>query len=410
MSDPIRILRVIGRLNVGGPALHVAYLAAGLAERGYETTLVAGSVARGEDSMAFVAESMGVPVIRLGAMHRDISPVRDAVAVARLARLIRKTRPHILHTHMAKAGAVGRLAALAAGPARPPVVLHTFHGHVLRHYFDPVRTGAFRVLERLLARSTTALVAVSPQVRDELVELGVAPRKRFAVVRLGIELAERVATEDGRRAESRRLLGIAPDRFVVGWIGRMTEVKRTDHALLAFRSLRDSGVDACLCLVGDGPDRPAIERRAHELGIMRDTLFLGFQQDVAPFYAAFDALLLPSISEGTPVSAIEALAAGRPVVATRVGGVPDVVRDGEDGLLAEPGAIGELSSALARLAQDPGLRERMGAAGRERVMRRYGVERLVEETDLLYLSLLEASPSSSRTSRRAATDGLKSRS
>jgi glycosyltransferase involved in cell wall biosynthesis len=409
VSEPIRILRVIGRLNVGGPALHVAYLSAGLAKRGYETTLVAGSVARGEDSMTFVAESLGVPVVRLGEMRRDISPLRDSVALARLVRLIRETRPHILHTHMAKAGAVGRLAALASGSARPPVVLHTFHGHVLRHYFDPARTTAFRMLERWLARSTTALVAVSPQVRDELVELGVAPQKRFAVVRLGIDLAERIGADD-LRVEQRRLLGIAPDRFVVGWIGRMTEVKRTDRVLLAFRQLRDTGVAACLCLVGDGPDRPAIERRAHELGIMRDTLFLGFQQDVAPFYAVFDALLLPSVSEGTPVSAIEALAAGRPVVATRVGGVPDVVRDGQDGLLVEPEAIDDLSDGLARLARDPALRERLGSAGRERVVRRYGVERLVDEMDLLYRSLLEASPSSSLTSRPAATGGLNVRS
>jgi glycosyltransferase involved in cell wall biosynthesis len=409
VNDPIRILRVIGRLNVGGPALHVAYLSAGLAERGYETTLVAGSVARGEDSMAFVAEGLGVPVVRLGEIRRDISPLRDARAVAHLARLMRETRPHILHTHMAKAGAVGRLAALASGDARPPVILHTFHGHVLRHYFDPVRNAAFRLLERLLARSTTRLVAVSPQVRDELVELGVAPAKKFVVVRLGIELPERVGAHDGR-SEQRRLLGISPERFVVGWIGRMTGVKRTDDVLRIFRKLREGGVDACLCLVGDGPDRPAVERRAKQLGIMRDTFFLGFQQDVAPFYAAFDALLLPSVSEGTPVSAIEALAAGKPVVATRVGGVPDVVRDGEDGLLAEPGAVDDLAERLARLARDPGLRERMGASGRQRVANRYGVGRLVDEMDALYRSLLEASSSSSRTSRRAATGGLKARS
>lgn len=143
---------------------------------------------------------------------------------------------------------------------------------------------------------------------------------------------------------------------------------------------------------------------------MRDTLFLGFQQDVAPFYAAFDALLLPSISEGTPVSAIEALAAGRPVVATRVGGVPDVIRDGEDGFLVEPGAIDELSERLARLARDPALRERLGASGRERVAGRYGVGRLVEEMDSLYRTLLAASDSNSRTSRRAATGGLNDRS
>jgi glycosyltransferase involved in cell wall biosynthesis len=373
---------------MGGPALHVAYLTAGLAERGYETTLVAGSLARGEDSMAFVADELGIEVERIEELHREISPLRDAVAIARLARLIRRVRPHILHTHTAKAGAVGRLAALLAGDARPPIVVHTFHGHVLRGYFDPLRTAGFRLLERWLATKTTALVAVSPQVRDDLVSLGVAPRERFVVVRVGIELEQRVAAEQDGRGESRRVLGIGPDRFAVGWIGRMTGVKRTDDVLRAFRRLRDRGVDACLCMIGDGPDRPAVERRAHELGIMRDTLFLGYQEEVAPFYAAFDAMILPSINEGTPVSAIEALAAGRPVVATRVGGVPDVVREGEDGFLVEPGDTDELADRLAQLARDPALRERMGESGRQRVLPRYAVERLVDDVDRLYRSLL----------------------
>jgi glycosyltransferase involved in cell wall biosynthesis len=373
---------------MGGPALHVAYLTAGLAERGYETTLVAGSLARGEDSMAFVADELGIEVERIEELHREISPLRDAVAILRLARVIRRVRPHILHTHTAKAGAVGRLAALVAGDARPPIVVHTFHGHVLRGYFDPFRTAGFRLLERWLATKTTALVAVSPQVRDDLVALGVAPRERFVVVRLGIELEQRVAAERDGRGESRRVLGIGPDRFAVGWIGRMTGVKRTDDVLRAFRRLRDRGVDACLCMIGDGPDRTAVERRAHELGLMRDTLFLGYQEEVAPYYAAFDAMILPSINEGTPVSAIEALAAGRPVVATRVGGVPDVVREGEDGFLVEPGDVDALAERLARLAADPELRERLGAAGRARVIPRYSVERLVDDIDLLYRSLL----------------------
>src|SRR5207302_5578200 len=184
-------------------------------ERGYETSLVAGSLARGEDSMAFVADELGLDVRRIAELHRDISPVRDVIAALRLARLIRRERPQILHTHAAKAGAVGRLAALLAGKARPPIVVHTFHGHVLRGYFDPVRTAGFRLLERLLARTSTALVAVSPQVRDDLAALGVAPRERFAVVRLGVELAERVATGEQQRAERRQLLGIARDRFAV---------------------------------------------------------------------------------------------------------------------------------------------------------------------------------------------------
>src|SRR5215211_1109692 len=387
LERPVRVLRVIARLNMGGPALHVAYLTHGLRERGYATTLVAGEVTRGEDSMEFVAGELGVEVQRLAELRRDISPLRDIRAMLNLARLIRRERPTILHTHTAKAGAVGRIATLLAGDARPPIVVHTFHGHVLRGYFGPVRTLAFRLLERWLARLTTALVAVSPEVRDDLVRLGVAPREKFTVVRLGIELEERVAEANGR-GETRRVLGIAPDAFTVGWIGRMTGVKRTGDVLLAFRELRRRGVDACLCMVGDGPEREMLERRAHELGIMRNTLFLGYQEEVAPYYAALEAMILPSGNEGTPVSAIESLAAGRPVVATRVGGVPDVVRDGEDGFLVDAGAVDELAERLARLARDPELRARMGEAGRARVLPRYSVDRLIDDIDRLYRALL----------------------
>lgn len=378
---------MIARLNMGGPALHVAYLSAGLAERGYETTLVAGSLARGEGSMAYVAEGLGVEVVRLDALSREISPIRDALSILRLARLIREQRPRILHTHTAKAGTVGRLAALLAGDARPEVVVHTFHGHVLRGYFGPLKSGAFRLLERLLARMTTRLIAVSPQVRDDLVALGVAPPEKFSVVRLGIELDERLETAEGG-ADARARLGIGPERFVVGWVGRMTGVKRTDDVLEALRLLRERGVDAVLLMVGDGPDREHVEQRASELGIVRHCLFLGYQEDVSGWYRAFDAMILPSANEGTPVVVIEALAAGCPVVATSVGGVPDVVREGVDGFLVPMGDTEALAERLTRLAEDPELRATMGAAGRESVPPRYSVKRLVGDIDELYRSLL----------------------
>ena len=198
----IKVLRVIARLNIGGPALHVSYLTAGLADRGYDTTLVAGTLARGEESMASVAEQRGVRVETLAQLHREIAPWRDAQAIIRLARLIRRERPTILHTHTAKAGAVGRIAALLAGDARPPIVVHTFHGHVLRGYFNPLTTLGFRMLERWLAQTTTALVAVSPEVRDDLVRLHVAPPSKFTVVRLGIELDERIDSDDEARRET----------------------------------------------------------------------------------------------------------------------------------------------------------------------------------------------------------------
>jgi glycosyltransferase involved in cell wall biosynthesis len=385
-ANEVRILRVIARLNMGGPALHVSYLTRGLDRRGYSTTLVAGELARGEDSMSFVADELGIEVIDVPELRREISPISDPAAIRRLVREIRRVRPHILHTHTAKAGAVGRTAALLAGDARPPVIVHTYHGHVLRGYFDPVRTRFFRETERALARHTTRLIAVGPEVRDDLVALGVAPAEQFVVIRLGIDLEHRVSSNG--RAEFRRLFGIPEERFVVGWVGRMTTIKRVPDVLLSFRALLDRGVDAALCLVGDGPDRTAVEREAAELGIARHILSVGYQEDVAPYYSFFDVLVLPSANEGTPVVAIEALAAGRPVVATRVGGLPDVVSEGEDGFLVEVGDVEGVASALERLARDPALRARMGAAGPPRVIPRYRVERLVDDVDRLYRELL----------------------
>ena len=401
--EPIRVLRVIARLNMGGPAIHVASLAAGLEGRGYHTTLVAGSLARGEDSMAFLAERLGVSVVSVPEIQREVSLLHDARSILRVAALIRETRPHILHTHTAKAGAIGRLAALTAGPARPSVVVHTFHGHVLKGYFGAPRTAAFRQIERALARVSDALIAVSPEVRDELVAFGIAPREKFAVVRLGIPLEERL-NDPSADVDYRRLYGIARDAFVIGWVGRMTAVKDTGATLEILCALRDQGIDAVLCMVGDGPDRDRLEQLAHELGIARQCFIVGYQPDVAGFYRLFDAFLLPSLNEGTPVSAIEALAAGTPVVATRVGGVPDVVRDLLDGFLVAPGDIEGAAAKLALLANDAALRERLGAAGRARMLERYSVSRLVDDVDRLYRSLLASTngyaASSSATTAR----------
>jgi len=388
-NGPTRVLRVIARLNMGGPAIHVSSLAAGLETRGYHTTLVAGSLARGEDSMAFVAQRLGVAVVSVPEMEREVSLRHDARSIQRLAEIIREERPHVLHTHTAKAGAIGRAAALLAGGAHPPVVIHTFHGHVLKGYFGAGRTAFFREVERRLARVSDVLVAVSPEVRDELVELGVAPREKFAVIRLGIPLEERLG-DPTADLDYRRLYGIPEDAFVVGWVGRMTGVKDTASTLEILRAARDRGVDAVLCLVGDGPDRGRLEQVAHDLGIARHCFFVGYQEDVAGYYRLFDAFLLPSVNEGTPVSAIESLASGTPVVANRVGGVPDVVRDGVDGFLVEAGDVEGAAERLARLAGDPMLRARLGEAGRERVLRRYSVSRLVDDVDRLYRSVLVA--------------------
>jgi glycosyltransferase involved in cell wall biosynthesis len=388
LDRPIRVLRVIARLNVGGPALHVSYLSQGLDRIGYETTLVAGRIGGSEGSMEYVAEELGVQPLYVPELQREISPFADALAARRLLQVIRDVRPDVLHTHTAKAGAVGRMAALMAGSARPKVVVHTFHGHVLRGYFGPSKTKAFSLLERGLAKATDVLIAVSPEVRDDLVELGIAPPDKIAVVRLGLDLETRLAAPPDARESLRRELGIPPDRFLAAWLGRMTEIKRADDLLHAFARLRATVPDADLLVVGDGPLRTELEGLASELGIAASCHFTGFRSDVGSIYAASDAVVLTSANEGTPVSVIEAQAAGRPVVSTDVGGVRDIVADGRSGFVVAPGDMDAVAERLSRLAAQPELRERMGQEGRKRAGTRYSVPRLVGDMDALYRELL----------------------
>jgi glycosyltransferase involved in cell wall biosynthesis len=368
----MRILHAIARLNVGGAALQVLELAAGQLRRGHDVLVVHGRVPRGEESMAYFAEERGVPTRYVHALRRELSPADDLRAMLAVRTALRELRPDVLHTHAAKAGAIGRLAALAAGSARPPVRVHTFHGHVLRGYFGAGRERAFTLVERVLARTSSALVAVSPEVRDDLVALGVAPAGRFEVVRYGFDFPA-PPREDGGR-----------DGFVIGYAGRLTAIKRPLDLVRVLRGVVDRGADASLELVGDGEEREAAERLARELGVSDRCRFAGYQRDMASWYGRFDAFCLASANEGTPVAAIEALAAGVPVVATRVGGTPAVVDDGETGFLAEPGDLDTMADRLALLARDPDLRARMGLAGAERMRERYGVARMVDEVDALY--------------------------
>ncbi|MGN6799134.1 MAG: glycosyltransferase [Gaiellaceae bacterium] len=387
--EPIRVLRLIARLNVGGPALHVSYLTRGLADRGYETTLVAGRVGETEGSMEYAAEELGITPVFLPKLQRDLAAGPDVGAVLRVRDLIRSIRPHVLHTHTAKAGAVGRMAAAIARVPDPPVVVHTFHGHVLRGYFDPVRTRVFREVERALARRTDALIAVSPEVRDELVADGIAPVSKFEVIRLGLDLDRRASSTPEKGTELRAEIGVPSTSCLVAWLGRMTEIKRVDDLVRAVGLVIARGGDVHLALAGDGPLRPSLESLVAELGIEQRTHFLGMRDDVSPVYAAADIVALTSANEGTPVTLIEALASGTPTVSTDVGGVRDVVRDGESGLLVPAGDIPSIASALERLAGDAELRGRFGAAGRAAVREKYSVDRLLDDVDGLYRRLLD---------------------
>ncbi|HUK96789.1 MAG TPA: glycosyltransferase [Gaiellaceae bacterium] len=385
---PLRIVHVIARLNVGGAALHVLQLAAEQRRRGHHVLVVAGTLAPGEESMEYLVEELDVPLRRLPALQRELSPPGDARAVRELIAIIRAERPDVLHTHTAKAGGTGRVAALLTRGARPDVVVHTYHGHVLRGYFGRGKETFYRTLERVLAHATDRLIAVSEEVRDDLVSLGVAPRSKFVVIPYGFDLSARTNGTEADRARIRADLGADETTFVVGWVGRLTAIKRPLDLVRVLAALVAEGTDARLCIVGDGPEREAVEALAALLGVADRLHVAGYRERLGEWYAAFDAFCLTSANEGTPVAAIEALAAGRPVVATRVGGTPAVVEEGLSGYLADEGDVATLAARLAGLAADPAVRARMAADGAARMHELYGEERMVDDIDALYRSLL----------------------
>jgi glycosyltransferase involved in cell wall biosynthesis len=385
----LSIVHVIARLNVGGAALHVLQLAHEQSRRGHDVIVVAGTLAAGEESMEYVADELGVRLVRLPVLQRELSPRADSAAILALRRLIRRRRPDVLHTHTAKAGATGRLAALASGSARPRARVHTYHGHVLSGYFSRRWEHVFRWIERLLAYTSGLLIAVSYEVRDELVGFGVAPARRFVVVPYGFDLPPWSESDDEARSSIRAEIGAGDETFVVGWAGRLTLIKRPLDLVRTLRALVDLEADALLVLVGDGEDREEVVALAAELELGDRCRFVGFQKSIRHWYAAFDALLLTSANEGTPVVAIEALGAGRPVVATRAGGTGSVVRHGESGYLEPIGDTAALAERLAALARDPKLRARLGTQGAEDVRERFAVGRMADEIETVYRLLLE---------------------
>ena len=384
----LSIMHVIARLNVGGAALHVLQLAREQERRGHDVLVVAGTLHEGEQSMEYVADDLGVGVLKLPALQRPLSPRADGAATLRLRELIRERRPDVLHTHTAKAGATGRIAALAAGRARPRAVVHTFHGHTLSGYFSRRWERVFRRIERLLARTTGSLVAVSTEVRDDLVQLGVASADRFTVVPYGFDLPAWGPADDEARTRLRGELGLGEDTFAVGWAGRLTAIKRPLDLIRTLQALREDGVDAVLVLVGDGEDRPAVEALARDLGVAESCRFVGFQRRIREWYAAVDVSLLTSANEGTPVVAIESLAAERPVVATRAGGTATVVTDGESGYLVPVGDVDGLAGRLGALARYPELRARLGQTGAADVRTRFATGRMADDLEAVYRRLL----------------------
>jgi glycosyltransferase involved in cell wall biosynthesis len=379
---------VISRLNVGGPAIHAILLTAGLDPGAFEGRLYVGAPGAAEGNLLPLARGRGVRPIAIPGLGRTIHPGRDLAALRRLLREFRAFRPHIVHTHAAKAGALGRLAARLA---RVPTTVHTFHGHVLRGYFNPATAAAFRAIERALARRTTRIVAISPGQREDLLGMGIGRPGQVAVVPLGLELDPFLESQ-ARRGTLRRHLGLPAEAKLVGIVARLVRIK--DHAVFFAAAARVAQADPAVQVVvaGDGPLRGELEARAGRGELAGRTHFLGWWEDLPTLYADLDVVALSSRNEGTPVCLLEAMAASVPVVATRVGGVPDLVRHGETGLLVPAGDPAALAAALATLLADPERRLALGLAGRRAVYPAYDVKTLIARVQALYRELAAAAP------------------
>ena len=410
----MKILRIIARLNVGGPARHVVWLTDGLRANGYDTLLVTGVVPPGEDDMTYFAQAAGVTPHVIPQMSREIS-LRDALASWKLFRLMLRERPALVHTHTAKAGTVGRVAGLlyrwltpAALIGRPRACrfVHTYHGHVFHSYYGPAKTKLFLTIERALAWLVTdRIIVVSEQQRREInKDFRVGRPEQFAVIPLGLDL-DLFKDWPAKRNLVRQELNAFEDELLIGIVGRLTEIKNHGMFLRAAARMKKLSHGASsdkqrvrFVIVGDGSLRGTLEKQARELGLDDDVVFLGTREDPEFFYPALDVVALTSHNEGTPLTLIEAMANERPVVSTAVGGVVDLLGaqvtsgDGyrvcERGISVESGDVDGFAEGLNQLVRDESLRKDLGRRGREFVVRNYAKERLLDDISNLYEELL----------------------
>lgn len=382
-----KIVRIIARLNIGGPAIHVILLSSGLDRERYETVLVKGQEGRTEGNMMALAHARNVQPLLIDRLGRDLNPVRDLATLWRLYRVLRRERPEIVHTHTAKAGTLGRIAARLAGV---PIVVHTFHGHVLSGYFGPIRSRLFTSIERLLARWSDRIISVSEACRKDLLSLGIGDENKTITIPLGLELShfpERVPQMAGRLRER---FAIPVDAPVVCHVARMVPIKRQDLLLRAIPGVWREMPDARFLLVGDGETRPVLQAQARALGLDGRLIWTGFIDQQEMIYADTDLLVLTSDNEGLPVAVIEAMASGRPVVATRVGGVPELVEEGVTGYTVPPGDPDKLAQAILKALRDRDRLRRMSLAAQRRVLEKYSADRLIRDMDHLYQLLLSS--------------------
>ncbi len=418
----MKIVRIIARLNVGGPARHVVWLTAGLFREGHETALVTGVVPDGEADMFYFAQQAGLHPLVIPHMSREIS-ARDALTIWHLYRLFVRERPDLVHTHTAKAGTVGRIAgilyrwltpAALLGRPRRCLFVHTYHGHIFHSYYGPLKTRLFIFIERALARlATDRIVVISRQQYREIhEEFKVGRAAQFEIIPLGLSLDELTGGAKERAAVRAELHATERD-VLVGIVGRLTEIK--NHTLFlnaaalykkAYGVQRARGGRVRFIIIGDGNLRAALEEETRRLGLETDVSFMGTRDDPQRFYPALDVVALTSRNEGTPLTLIEAMANERATIATRVGGVVDLLgeesenlagagreRAGfqlcERGVLVRPNNAEAFCAGLSRLIEDEELRHELGTRGRAFVVQNCSVKRLIKDISTLYREMAE---------------------
>jgi len=407
-----KVVRIIARLNVGGPAKHVVWLTSGLSE--YQTLLVAGTVPEGEGDMGYFAEQSNVVPHFIPEMSREIS-LKDFATIWKLYRLFLRERPDLIHTHTAKAGTVGRLSGffyrwltpgLLLGRPRKVKFVHTYHGHIFHSYYGRLKTSVFIAIEKMLAWMVTdRLVVVSQQQGTEICnQFGVGKLEQIRVIPLGLDL-DVFDGGSARRQKLRDELGIDDNTILVGIVGRLTEIKNHEMFLQVvseFKKIKTSAAaQVRFVIIGDGSLRKDLEELSRNLSLTSDVIFAGERNDPQFFYPALDVVALTSRNEGTPLTLIEAMANNRPVIATRVGGVVDllgpVVEDGsykicERGISVPAGDVVAFASGLVALVSDAKLQNKLATRGFEFVRAKYPKERLLSDIRNLYDELLNPEP------------------
>lgn len=392
-----RILRIINRLNLGGPTFNAALLTRYLSPE-YETLLLAGSKEDSEESSEFICRELGISFQKLPEMHRSIHPLKDWIAYRKIRKVIREFKPDIVHTHAAKAGALGRLAAFHE---KVPVTVHTFHGHVFHSYFHPLKTRFFLNTERYLAKHSSGIVAISTGQKRELgTKYKVCEPDKIQVIPLGFDLSRFRENIQEKRARFRSRFQLADDELAIGIIGRLVPVK--NHALFleaAVEVLKKTDRKVRFLVIGDGEERNRLLALCRHLKLdhtfypdqplASKIVFTSWIHDIDVAMAGLDIIALSSFNEGTPVSLIEAQAAEKPIVSTNVGGIENVVVPGSTALLTENNDLPQFAEAILRLVQDDELRKSMSLLGWDHVRDRFHYTRLVRDMSNLYQQLLK---------------------